>query len=436
LWIVFAAFAVRVAVRLYSGSEDFWLNGYGFSFSLAQSIAAGTGMTFSEPTSFRVPIYPVFLAIVTLGREVFLPIVFSQSLIGAGTVLCAALLARELFGTVAALAAGTIAAFYPYYAVHDTALQETSLYTFLTILAVLLLLRARRSGSGIMAGCAGLTIGIDVLTRANLAPFALIAPLWLAVPAQSGTAPRRQGIWVALICLAVLALTVSPWLLRSLRLEGTVTLSTQTGFFLWVGNNPYTFSYYPYESIDRSQRAALDALSPQDRAQFAELASNGTEANLDWQFYGKRGLEYMRQHPWRTFVGGSRKIGAAFGWLPSPRRDFWRNSVHALSYGLVMVLGLWGMWAGRRNWREHLIFYALFASFMAVTAVFFGHTNYRSYLDVYWIVFAAGILAAFAERVFAFKHPSREGFRIEGISTTLDGALTAVHPSKPSPPRS
>ena len=106
-----------------------------------------------------------------------------------------------------------------------------------------------------------------MLTRANLSPFALLAPLWLGVPAQCRTAPRREGIWAALICLAVLALTVSPWLLRSLRLEGTFTLSTQTGFFLWVGNNPYTFSYYPSESIDRSQRAALEALSPADRAQ-------------------------------------------------------------------------------------------------------------------------------------------------------------------------
>jgi hypothetical protein len=59
----------------------------------------------------------------------------------------------------------------------------------------------------------------------------------------------------------------------------------------------------------------------------------------------------------------------------------------------VMILGLWGMWTGRHNWREHLIFYALFASFTGVTAIYFGHTSYRAYLDVYFIVFAAGLLA-------------------------------------------
>jgi uncharacterized membrane protein YoaK (UPF0700 family) len=58
-----------------------------------------------------------------------------------------------------------------------------------------------------------------------------------------------------------------------------------------------------------------------------------------------------------------------------------------------MILGLAAMFFYRKSWREHLILYALFVSFAAVTAVFFAHTSHRSYLDVYWIVFAAGLLA-------------------------------------------
>jgi hypothetical protein len=51
------------------------------------------------------------------------------------------------------------------------------------------------------------------------------------------------------------------------------------------------------------------------------------------------------------------------------------------------------MWAGRRHWREHSILNAQFVTFAAVTAVFFGETSYLAYIDVYWIIFAAGILA-------------------------------------------
>jgi O-antigen ligase len=58
-----------------------------------------------------------------------------------------------------------------------------------------------------------------------------------------------------------------------------------------------------------------------------------------------------------------------------------------------MLLGLWGMWRRRSQWRDDSLIYGLFGSFVLVTAVFFGDTSHRSYLDVYWIVFGAGVLA-------------------------------------------
>jgi hypothetical protein len=130
------------------------------------------------------------------------------------------------------------------------------------------------------------------------------------------------------------------------------------------------------------------------------LGSN--EAIVD-QWYRHKGVEYIRGHPWQTFGNGFRKIGAAFSWLPSPRKSFWPNLAHLLSYGPVMILGLWGMWVGRRHWREHSIFYAHFISFAIVTAVFFGHTSYRAYLDVYWIVFAAGVLTELVTKYFQVR---------------------------------
>jgi hypothetical protein len=111
LWtIIFAAFAARVAVRCYSGGEDFWVNGYAFFFNLAENIAAGKGFAFDDgpPTAVRVPMYAAFLAAVTFGHKVFLPVVLAQSLIGAGTVWCAALLAKEMFGSAAAITAAGI----------------------------------------------------------------------------------------------------------------------------------------------------------------------------------------------------------------------------------------------------------------------------------------------------------------------------------------
>jgi hypothetical protein len=227
---------------------------------------------------------------------------------------------------------------------------------------------------------AGLALGFDVLTRATIAPFAVLAPLWLF-------GKRRT---TAVVCAAVLALTVAPWLVESHRRTGSFTLSTETGFQLWDGNNPYTFSYYPYESIDKSTTAALAAMTPQEQAEMESLSTN--EALSD-AWFRRKGMDYIRGHPGLAVRNGARKIAAAFGWWPSPRKGLWANWAHLASYGPVMILGLAAMFFYRKSWREHLILYALFVSFAAVTAVFFAHTSHRSYLDVYWIVFAAGLLA-------------------------------------------
>jgi 4-amino-4-deoxy-L-arabinose transferase-like glycosyltransferase len=392
-WIIIIAIALRVIVRWHSGEADFWLNGYSFFFDLAKNIAAGNGIALdgSSGTAFRVPLYPMVLALLTFGHQTFLPVLLAESLIGAATVWCAAMIARELFDNRTAVIAAILTAIYPYYVVHDTALQETSLSTFLAALAVLLLLRVRRSTSIVTATGAGVAIGAAVLTRANLAPFALIAPLWLALAGGSNAAPLRRRLYVALLCASVMVLVVSPWLVRVYRLTGSVTLSTETGFFLWLGNNPYTFSHYPEESIDSTADAALTALSLREKEELDALSSD--EAAKD-QWFRKKALVYIWEHPWQALGNGFLKVVDAFGFLISPRHSFWPTLAHALSYGPILCLGLWGMWAAWRHWREHSILYAQFGSFAVVTAVFFGATSYRSYLDVYLIVFAAWVLSA------------------------------------------
>jgi hypothetical protein len=129
-WIILLAFSTRFALRYYLGSADFWVNGYGFYFVLAQNIVAGNGIS----SAVGRGLYPAFLAAVTFGQKLFFPLVLFQSLIGAGLI-------------------------------HDTALQETSLFTFLTAVAVLLLLRVRRNGPRGTAGCAGLMLGVAGMAR-------------------------------------------------------------------------------------------------------------------------------------------------------------------------------------------------------------------------------------------------------------------------------
>ena len=102
-WFTLVTFVLRMIARLHTGAADFWVNGYTFFFDMAQNIAAGKGIGIDgNPTAFRVPLYPIFLAVLTMGHQAFWPILLTQSMIGAGTVFCAALLARKMFQAMGA----------------------------------------------------------------------------------------------------------------------------------------------------------------------------------------------------------------------------------------------------------------------------------------------------------------------------------------------
>lgn len=419
-WFAALAFVLRIVVRLHSGIADFWVNGYTFFFGLAQSIAAGKGLSYENgvPTAFRPPVYPTFLAILTMGHQAFWPIAIAQSLVGAGTALCAALLARQMFGGSRGAKAATIAtaivAVYPYYVVHDTALQETGLCTFLTLVAVLAVRRGARAGTLSSGALSGLLLGLDVLTRTTIAPFAALAPLWLI-------GRKRTGAGV--LCGLLLVLTVFPWMWRSYEITGRFVLSTEAGLVFWHGNNGFLFNHYPQESSDLSESEAWDALPEKDKQEFEQIGPN--EALQD-HWYFLEGLAYIRAHPWLTFTNGFRKIAAAFSWLPSPRHGFIGNVVYAISYGPVMLLGLWGMWLRRSCWREDSLIYALFGVFVLETIAFFAATSHRSFLDVYWVVFAAGVLAQAPLVVRESMRDGEQPSRTPGFETSAKHWLLVI----------
>jgi 4-amino-4-deoxy-L-arabinose transferase-like glycosyltransferase len=385
------AFALRMVLRVWQGSAEFWTNGYVFFLDLAQNIAAGHGYAFpgQPPTAFRVPLYPIFLATVTGGERNFWTLAIAHSLIGAATVLCTALLAREFFDARTGLLAGLITAIYPYYAVHDVSLSELGLFTFLTVLAMLLLAKARRVGSPILAGCAGAAVAAAILTRATLAPFALFAFFWIGLAAMPRIGLRKR-LTMAVTYLAAVMGLLSPWLIHAHELTGSYTLGTEFGSAVFTGNHPTTFLHYPEQSIDLSRAAAFASLSTADHAELSRLRPNEMAVS-NW--YLQRGVTYILAHPFEVTVGGLRKNIAAFGWLPSPRHGLLGNLVYFLSYGPILILGIWGVWLSRRQWREHSLVYGQFFSFAGVTAVLWGHTSHRSFLDVYLIIFAASALS-------------------------------------------
>jgi 4-amino-4-deoxy-L-arabinose transferase-like glycosyltransferase len=383
--VLAAAFALRVGYRLRLGEADFWRNGYFFFYRMAENLVSGHGLWLAgRGWAVRQPLYPLFLALTAVGGRHYLVIVVCEALFGVATCLCGYLIGRRWFGPRAGLIAAALAAAYPYYVVHDTALQDTSMVDAGAALAVFALLRARTSASGWTWAAAGALDGLAVLIRGTLLPFALASVAWIALTGEGGLARRLAR---AAAVFALLAALLGAWAARNYVHVGRFTLSTETGEEFWKGNGPYTFSYYPAESIDLSFAAALRAMGPADRA---ALQASDEAARSDW--YMARGLDYVRRHPRETLAGALRKEQTAFSWRLSPEKGAAAQALYLVSYVPILLLGLAGMVMARRGWREHSLVYLEFAGFVVVTAVFWAHTSHRVYLDVYLMVFAAAAL--------------------------------------------
>ena len=377
---------VRIAIRVAFGEAYFWTHSYGTYYQMAENVTAGKGFCLATTCAWWPPLYPAFLALTTFAGKHYLLIVIPQALLGAGTALCACLIGRRLFHPAAGILACAIVALYPYYVMHDTALQETGMVTFWTALFVLLLLRAASIDRPRDWLLAGLVAGLIALTRASTSPTVGVALLWTLVWGSHGSFPRRLRS-DALLLLAFLAI-VAPWLVRTWRVTGAPVLSSQTGRALWIGNNPLTFSAYPARSIDISESNAWGAVSPADRAEVGRLEDHEV-ARSDW--FARRAFAYIRAYPLTVAGRAFRKIAAGFSWRLNPAQSTTAQIAYALSYVPIAVLGTIGMILARRNAGVILIL-LLFLAFSAVTAVFWAHTSHRSYLDVYWIVLAAAVV--------------------------------------------
>ena len=384
--VAVAAFGVRLVVRVGFGENYFWTNSYSDYYDLAQNVLAGKGLCFETTCAWWPPLYPLFLALTAVFGKHYLLIVIPQALIGTGTALLAFWIGKEIFGIRAGIIASIITAFYPYYVMHDTALQETGMITFFVALSVWLLLRASRLGRARDWFPAGAALGAIALTRASVAPFIPLALIWTIWVGASGSTRTRLN--KAVFIVMALCVTVGPWLIRTWRVSGAPVLSSQTGRALWIGNNPETFSFYPYQSIDRSTAAAEEKLSAQDNAELERLSSDEIRMS---RWYQEKGLAFIREHSSLMLGASLRKLIAGFSWKLNPPREPVAQWSYAAFYAPGSVLGLAGMFLARRR-RETLLIAMAFVSFMGVTAVFWAHTSHRSYLDVYLFIFSASLL--------------------------------------------
>jgi 4-amino-4-deoxy-L-arabinose transferase-like glycosyltransferase len=271
LFIVLVAFLLRLAVITVGHTYRITPRRDHFQFGwemgrIARSIASGEGFSSptdlpSGPSAWAPPVYPYILAGVFKLFGIYSPlsawvILAFNSVFGALTCFTLYRIALQMYGVAVARAVAWTWAMFPYAIYWPVrVVWEMSLTAFLLSLALLLTLRIAAGSSSRRQWLAfGMLWGLMALTNTavlSLLPFCLIWFLYRA--------PRRQFVNLAL-CVAMMVLVVSPWLVRNYAAFGKfIFIRDNLPLEMHMANNNastglWTRSEHPGNDPDAMQR--------------------------------------------------------------------------------------------------------------------------------------------------------------------------------------
>lgn len=397
--VLMLSFVGKAILRIaLSRDLNYWWTGSGLYFEMAQNLIREGELYFYSghhlfiPAKFYAlhpPLFVFFVAAISkLTDSSASSFIVAQALVSILTVWIVYKIATRIANHRAGLLAAILYAFYPYAFVHDTQLQDTNLYNFLSLASIWCFIVSVDKKRTLLFFVTGLILGMTILVRFSHQTncLFLVALLFLIFR----TNYRRAFLFSGAVSLGIL-LCLSPWLIRNKRIIGSFAVTSRTGSALAYAHNEFTFRYYPYRgNMDQSAALFVSQLSPEQKQAIHRL--DGDEvAQSRW--YQALAMDYIRRHKFQTLLRGFYKAAVNFLGLLSPFQDPLKNVVYFFSYWFLTFLAIMSL---PQVWKTTYFqtFLALSVSQAATSFIFFGHSSHRAFLDPMLAVLAGvGLLA-------------------------------------------
>lgn len=353
---------------------------------LPDSVGTGRG----GPTAFRPPLFPIALAAMyhvvgtSSGPARWEAGRLLEALFGAIAVGLIFLIAWRLWGRLAAIVAGVLAAVYPPLVMAGSSLMSESLFIPLGLGAVLAALVHRDSGHRWrFALLTGFLVGLASLTRGN--GIVLLAPIiflvWTGRPRRSLRAARAP----ATVVLATL-LTLTPWVIRNaIELHALVPLTTETGYAL-------AGTYNAEAQATRSlwQPPFTDELQIWKQTPRAnEAAVSGRLTTIAVRYIKSHPVSLLRTAYWNSvrllnLTGSGIEVALAPIW-GYPK---WLAELSVYAFWIVALLALVGVVSGGAR-GSPLALWGCPLAILLSAVPFLGLTRYRLPADPFFVMLAA-----------------------------------------------
>lgn len=338
---------------------------------LATNLLQGLGLTWDgqTPTSYRMPGYPLFLALAyTLAGRNLEAVRFSQAVLGALTCIPVIAIASLTSKRRVVVLTGLGMAFYPLLIYMTGWLYSETLFLLLLWVGLFMILRMREDSSLWHALQAGILFGLATYVRPEIA-FLPIFILFVGLLLRW----HRKHLVLMLVVQATLILVVLPWSLRNRIVhDKLVLLTTNTGVNLYRGNNDMATG-----GASREVPYVLTDLS--------EVESN--------QEFMQKGFEWIRGHPVEFLSLIPAKLSRLFSPMEmaeSPKANFlgrWELAITLVYWGFIL-LSVLGCIVG---WKKEVvkILLLLVGWYSLITIVFYGGTRFSMPIIPALIILAA-----------------------------------------------
>jgi 4-amino-4-deoxy-L-arabinose transferase-like glycosyltransferase len=340
------------------------------TFGLQLSKGKGYVNSSAEPTAYRPPVYPFFLAaIYSIAGHNLTWVRFVQALLGAGICVLTYLIATIIFDNTIATLSGVFCSFYPPLIFSTSQILTETLFTFLLLLGIFLIIERQTYAALITTG---IIFGLALLTRPFFIFFLPFLFYWIFINNKFETLKT-----IPIFIIGVL-LILFPWTLRNYyRLDSFVPLANVGGLTLY---NSYVVPQkgFGYNSLEGIEDEYYEIKDETERSKY---------------LLGKS-IEYIKNNPAKV----SKLTFAKLLLFIYPFDGYWYpisfGSKYNIFWGFIFWFCLTGIIINFKdiNINQKLIYF-LFISFLIGIMVFYGSPRFRLPIEPLLICFAvSGIM--------------------------------------------
>lgn len=382
LWTVFfAAFLIRMSVILVLPEKYKIIKSDSIGYDqMATNIVAGRGLSSDVskdlppiPTSARMPLYPLFLAVIYyLFGHSFFAVRAVQSLIGAALCLIIYFIAKKIYNNNIAILAAILAIIYKPFVYHayyggPNFLLTENLFVFTCAVFILSLIKYLEKPSYFSQAICGITLALSYLTRAEIFLFPLFLLFYLAVLYKFKIKILFKRTFIIFL---IFFTTMFVWGLRNYYAQKKwIFTTTLGGVFFYAGNNTLT----------KGGVMVLKNIPEYD----SNIYGNLNEVEKDKACFNL-GLDFWKNNPQRLPKLFFRKLMVHWSF-------FENEGGYNIFYGTLLpfiLMGLWFSFLYNRS-QGFLVVLLLFFYSNLLVMITAGDPRYRYHLEPYLVILAS-----------------------------------------------